>query len=1011
MFMETETLRARLAQLRQTGLSLADLLMLDADRLDAEGWPPSRILSNDLRSFREQLSHLTSQFQTGVEPSSSPYRSLAEMDSELAYRDVAKRAMAIARSMLQLRSSEGPAPAGLEELQTAATEMIASQGLHEPRERIRSLAEGSHPWCDLLRMIRSGATLPDSEWTVLNTSIEAAFGRPLAMTAARGRLVLQPLVELESAPAPVFAETLPPPVDPVTPDTVPERWTPAPDPARQTSDLVPLAPVMEAGPTPRPGTRSSVLERAVAKAKSESSAIRHIALDMAESISETAPPPVAQIDEVISTAVPMESPLVSLDSQAVLATPLPAVFEVEENSHSVLDDSEPVSRPHKFDPPASVPADPGPSTPSVRRDTLASAVSSSIFEDDADDADELVRKRDTDSVAIRGLPTATATSPLIAPLSPSPLAEQLLAQARFSDATGASARLATTILNGPEADRAELLPDLILHLIQEGRPGLAYHLSRSLESRSEVPRAFVPSWLIRTWTYGHALVFPKGQLAGLLHDDLQSRAATGLRTATSDWKLALSLMVRAATLRPAIIAPGSRAAAVLRDFELRQDCVQLYNYCSRIGASGERIGGVFPGLFKQTTASVPYSDQLSTLRRDIAAWQETCDTVVMKYQITTQLFQKTGWSLRAGMSLRHPAVAHDWMNWQIALRLGESLVGPVMADCRTELSPVKATVDDITAKLTADDSDGSRRQLTQPEIRAYLRQAITFAQRWIGLHSGAATTTAQNYLPQAAVELRSDILNRHEAVMEELHGLAAEQTSFEVRMAVACLMLSVQEIRDLVDPHIPTDAREPDPRHLLHSELLKIPDLRLSFNWEPEIDLHSLESEILQFLSQPQPDWTTAFQMQLAQGSHQLAERILSLAIWTSEERAALQGVLEQHRGRQRSDFVRELADVQKLLRESVHLDILQETDRAGMETRLLRLQRILASDSDLSSGILELERVRESLVKRREREADRIRSRLRRLSAPAEEDRTTPPLGSLSPDIAPSRGWVMDFD
>ena len=142
-----------------------------------------------------------------------------------------------------------------------------------------------------------------------------------------------------------------------------------------------------------------------------------------------------------------------------------------------------------------------------------------------------------------------------------------------------------------------------------------------------------------------------------------------------------------------------------------------------------------------------------------------------------------------------------------------------------------------------------------------------------------------------------------------------------------------------------------------------------------------------------------------------MAERILSLAIWTTEERDALQGVLEQDRGRQRTNFSRDLREVQKLLTESVHLDILQETERVGIETRLLRLQRIQASESDISSGILELERVRESLVKRREREAERIRSRLRRLGGSSDDERATPPLGGLSPDASTLRGWVMDFE
>ena len=334
-----------------------------------------------------------------------------------------------------------------------------------------------------------------------------------------------------------------------------------------------------------------------------------------------------------------------------------------------------------------------------------------------------------------------------------------------------------------------------------------------------------------------------------------------------------------------------------------------------------------------------------------------------------------------------------------------------MEDRRSDLIRVKAEIEEITTKLSTSDSSEGRRQFSQPEVRAYLRQAITFAQRWISLHSGTSGNDSQNYLPQAATELRAEIQTRHEPVLAELRALAADHPSFEVRMAVACLMQSVQEIHNLVDPNHSSDNREPDPRHLLHAELLKISDLRLGTNWEPETDLPSLEEEILQFLSQPQPDWIMAFKMQLAQGNHLLAERILSLTHWSNAERDALQSVLESDRQRQRTDFTRELNDVKALLAESLQLDILKDSERAGLESRLDKLRRIASSDNDVSSGVRELERVRDLLVKRREREADRVRSRLRQLNNPAaNEGEGTTPSGTTR-ETTQSRGWVMDFD
>ena len=1019
MSTETETLRVRLHQLRLAGQSLADVLQVNADHLEMDGEPPPHTILDQLQGYREQFSHLTSLFYSDIDAGvSEGFKSLSEMESELEQRESARQATTVARSILLIVPRDRQPLPGLHELQTAASELVASLGMHVPREEIARFSESRHVWCDLLRMIGEGDLLPDAEWTRLNASIEASLGRSLAVAAARGRLELSQPVEL---PAPVVSEAerssdsslaLSPEPHPVLapvwiPDPVIE--TPAHEilfdvthsDLQRTLGVVPPTLEVEAS-TIRSGLRNSAVVRAVTKARSEATTWQPTFSVKPTSDANVVVPEVARIAESQSVIPPVSSPIDESASVAIAAA------EKLAESQSVFDDIDPISLNDKFTKPAPVPTvSVSPLRPSSRgfSPSRPGASTSSIFDDDADDENERTMDRE---MGLAGA-NLSITLPAFPVATPSPLAERMLAQAHFSDATGPTASLATMILNGPESDRPDLIPDLILHLVSEGRPGLAYHLARSLESRTAQARPFVPSWLIRTWAYGHALVFPKGQLAGLLQDDLQTRANTELRDAPRDWKLALSLLVRAATLRPAIIAPSSRAASILRDFDLQDGCVQLYNYCSRIGVYGERIQGVFPGLFKLSSASVPYSDQLSTLRSDIARWKESANTIPLKTQIASQLFQKAGWSLRSGTSQRNPEAAFDWMNWQTALRLGESMVSPVVEDRRHDLARVKAEVEEVSTKLSASETGEHRRQLCQPDIRAYLRQATTFAQRWISLHSGAATQETQNYLPQAAVELRSEIQNRHAAVREELLALAAEQSSFEVRMAVACLMFSVNEIRDLVDPNISTDTREADPRHLLHSELLKIPSLRLGSYWEPEADLLTLEEEILGFLSQPQPDWTTAFKLQLSDGSHTCGERILSLTTWSNEEREALQGVLDSERHRQRTDFARELSEVNALLTESMHLDILKESERTGFETRLSRLGKIVASEGSVSSGVIELDRVRQSLLKRREREADRIRNRLRQLnsSTPSDQESTS----AAAKELPPPSGWIMDFD
>lgn len=985
MSIDTDTFQTRVREMRRSSQQLADLLNKDASQLQSEGAAPGIGLVEQLAQYRLRFQELMTQWNAS-QPATRRVAStsLEALEAELARREQAVHACQIARDVLSIAPRDGATIPELESIQSEACLVLAAHGAELSPEHVDTFKTGAHPWCHLLRLIREQDSLSDADWSSLSRSIEMNFGRALAIAATRGRLAIDRPVEqpTPTVDAPQSAVSEPAPsVDLCSDD-----------------DQLPMT-------LPFRSVAESTVERALARAESESSIIQMVPEAGAETLASLTTPP-----ETIELA---SEPLM-IDSASNLAVPEesdvePPKLNVTPDSSpaaSVFDDIVPVSLEDRIRQEAETPPVPAPEVLSPRKNVWESATESgrssgdheSIFDDDSED-DELIRRKSRTP-----LNTMVPATPAISDEPISQLAQQLLDSAEFTDASGASAALAMEIFNGPEAERLTLLPDLILHLIHEGRPGLAYHLARGLESRSLTERRFVPSWLIRTWTFGHALLFPKGQLASLLQEDLQNPRKHD-QFLDRDWSLAMSLMVRAATLRPAIIAPSSRAAAVLRDFDLKENCVQLYNYCSRIGTYGERIQGVFPGLFKQTHDSVPYAEQLSMLRADIARWDAQEETVALKYETAQPLFQKTHWSLRAASTVRGSEAISEWMSWQVALRLGESLIQPALEDRRTDLSRVRSEVEDVAARLSSDENGSS--QFTHPSVRAYLRQATTFAQRWIGLHTGASSTEPQSYLPQAAVELRSEVESRHEGVMQELRNLSQNTTSFEVRMAVACLMLSVQEIRDLVDPKTLTETREPDPRHLLNSEFLKIPELKLATNWEPDADPHTVEEEILKFLFQPQPDWTAAFKMQLAQGNDAAAERILSLSFWTPEEREALESVLRQDQSRKKAEFLHQLAEVRQLVADSVHLEILPDTERAGVETRLTKLQFQVNNEANASASMIELDRIRDFLVKRREREAERIRNRLRQLHGTAATESDTPP---LAPPKSP-KGWIMDFD
>lgn len=52
-----------------------------------------------------------------------------------------------------------------------------------------SLASGQHPFASLLVMVEGNTSLTDAQWALLHSSVSGAYGRQLAIAAARGRLV------------------------------------------------------------------------------------------------------------------------------------------------------------------------------------------------------------------------------------------------------------------------------------------------------------------------------------------------------------------------------------------------------------------------------------------------------------------------------------------------------------------------------------------------------------------------------------------------------------------------------------------------------------------------------------------------------------------------------------------------------------------------------------------------------------------------------------------------------
>lgn len=115
-------------------------------------------------------------------------------EGELA--DLRRQVLPTLDKILAIRSRDDATIPELIVARDAARFLKSSLESHpEPRSlgEARRLCQGDHPLSDLLKMIEGDDSMTDEDWSILHESVSEAFGRALAVVAARQRLVLEPL--------------------------------------------------------------------------------------------------------------------------------------------------------------------------------------------------------------------------------------------------------------------------------------------------------------------------------------------------------------------------------------------------------------------------------------------------------------------------------------------------------------------------------------------------------------------------------------------------------------------------------------------------------------------------------------------------------------------------------------------------------------------------------------------------------------------------------------------------
>lgn len=530
--------------------------------------------------------------------------------------------------------------------------------------------------------------------------------------------------------------------------------------------------------------------------------------------------------------------------------------------------------------------------------------------------------------------------------------------------------IAAHVLQAAPEDRNRLLPSLLWRLIGDDRLGLAFHLARYLELADYQGGPYVPPWLIRACALGCQVCHVGGDIARLLQEDFSSFQEDIFLVDRDDWNQALRFLLASACFRPALLAPITGASSVLHSLRTCDGLGELYEYCRRVAGFGDYGQPLDPTTLKNVKTQAAWQKEMDQLYAEVEDWLARAAAMTMTYCAATQVWRewlKPNQLIHALLTpVRQKDTSRKDFVRQEADRLADSTV-VVREVQRTDRTLRERRREGIVAKALG-------------QLQARVREAVSFARRWVALLD-SDPRNERGFVQRHVDGLRRDLSRRHEAVLGELKA-------FEKRVDCPVLIIgaqrcraAVEDIRSLFDPDIPFPADEPDLRHVLYAELLRIGGIPLDDNWEPSSGLsENVVSSVLRFLAEGGHDWSVAFDRYAELRDHEGTERIVELLLATTEQTQTgerLQKRREQRLLQCRDALRLDVGVTRQAIEDAVAFGLLREEERNALADTVDVVEMNIETALTFDDWDQQLRKVRYEIQSRREAGIEEVRRRM----------------------------------
>jgi hypothetical protein len=141
-------------------------------------------------------------------------------------------------------------------------------------------------------------------------------------------------------------------------------------------------------------------------------------------------------------------------------------------------------------------------------------------------------------------------------------------------------------------------------------------------------------------TLGRHIRHNVGEIARLLKEDFGKFSEDCFAAEKHEWNHAIRFLLAAAALRPALLAPNTGAATILRSLRMKEGLSELYAYCQIISDYGDRLQALDPNSLKEVKDHAAWQSDMDSLLQEVKAWSTRSPLMTTSYVPATRVWRK-----------------------------------------------------------------------------------------------------------------------------------------------------------------------------------------------------------------------------------------------------------------------------------------------------------------------------------------------------------------------------------